>query len=156
MTKLSGILIAAVLIGTGVAYAESPHLPPVVVGEWCSPGGGAGWSLYAGGVDAVLYVNCKDDVIGSGCESITVVPNGMGFSADGEVDPCNPRCRVTNTTNTIYGLDATFDCGERLLLNMIAPDRLLITWNWKGEHGALARMKKRAVEQEKEKITNNK
>jgi hypothetical protein len=44
---------------------------------------------------------------------------------------------VTQTTNTIYGLDAVFHCkgwkgrdGEtlHLLLNMIQPNRLLITW----------------------------
>jgi hypothetical protein len=146
----AGVLIAAVLVTCSLshAYAQQPaRLPPVVIGDWCYQGQAG--LLHAGGVEAQLYVNCKENIGGGGCEDIAFRPEGLGDPATN--DTCRLSCRVTGTTNTIYGLDAVFTCKggskQRLLLNMIAPARLLITWDWKGEQGALPRMKKKAAEQ---------
>lgn len=106
------------------AHAAEVRLPPVVIGEWCYLGQQG--LLNVARVNAQLYANCKDNVGGGGCEDISFFPDGMGNSAN----PCGPKCRVTHTSNTIYGLDAEFDCDghkDRKLLNMVAPNRLLIT-----------------------------
>jgi hypothetical protein len=82
--------------------------------------------------DAQLYEDCRDGG-GGGCEDITFVPGGMEDPTEPDVD-CKPRYPVTKTTQTIYSLDAIFTDSKtgktafHLLLNMIAPRRMLITF----------------------------
>ena len=113
------------------AHAAEIRLPPVVVGKWCYLGT-EGLLKVPGHPDAQLYEDCRDGG-GGGCEDITFVPGGMEDPTEPDVD-CKPRYPVTKTTQTIYGLDAIFTDREtgktafHLLLNMIAPRRMLITF----------------------------
>lgn len=113
------------------AYAAEIRLPPVVIGKWCYLGT-EGLLKVPGHPDAQLYEDCRDGG-GGGCEDITFAPGGMEDPTEPDVD-CKPRYPVTKTTQTIYGLDAIFTDREtgktafHLLLNMIAPRRMLITF----------------------------
>jgi hypothetical protein len=111
--------------------AADVRLPPIVVGKWCYLGT-EGLLKVPGHPDAQLYEDCRDGG-GGGCEDISFVPGGMEDPTEPDVD-CKPRYPVTKTTQTIYGLDAIFTDRKtgktafHLLLNMIAPRRMLITF----------------------------
>jgi hypothetical protein len=104
------------------AFARAPRLPQNVVGDWCYFGGEV-----PGVKNAAVYAPCKEHVSGGGCEDVTLRPNGFGSCAD----DARGECRVTRTKQTIYGLEVDYRClkgTEHHLLNLLSPDRLMITW----------------------------
>jgi hypothetical protein len=120
MKKL--LLIAAMTMGLAApAYAQTPNLPKIVVGDWCYFGG-----KVSGIENANVYAPCKEHVSGGGCEDLTFRPDGFGSCGD-----VGTECRVTRTKQTIYGLEVDYRCLKGTvhhLLNMLSPDRLMITW----------------------------
>jgi hypothetical protein len=115
----------AIFGSVSCAHAATPHLPQIVVGDWCYFGGEV-----PGVKNAAIYAPCKEHVSGGGCEDITLRPDGFG-SCGGE--PLL-ECRVTRTKQTIYGLEVDYRCPkgtEHHLMNMLSPDRLMITWGLK-------------------------
>jgi hypothetical protein len=118
-TLLAGVMVLTLATP---AAAQAPRLPQIVVGDWCYFSGEV-----PGVKNASVYAPCKEHVSGGGCEDITLRPDGFGLCGiESELE-----CRVTGTKQTIYGLEVDYRClkgTEHHLLNMLSPDRLMITW----------------------------
>jgi hypothetical protein len=109
-----------VTMAAQAAQSEPLRMPPILVGDWCDQGDPQG-SVNVGGVPAEVYVNCRDNIGGGKCEDLHFVAPGH------EMESCTSVDDPIRIINTQYGLDITFESDQRLLFNMIAPDRLLVT-----------------------------
>jgi hypothetical protein len=114
--------------GTAAPAHADARIPAAFVDDWCYFDG-----KVPGVENASVYSRCKGPdrgVSGGGCEDITLRPEGYGGCASGTKEI---YCYVTRVTQTPFGLDVRYRCpgggtGRHHLLNLIAPNRLMITW----------------------------